>query len=419
MPEAQKVQVPSLNLVERLCAEAITTANRQICATLVESLSVAQRAKLDEWLTLKPHTHLTWLAWLRQAPVKPNSRHMLEHIERLKEFQSLQLPDGLERRVHQNRLLKMAREGGQMTPRDLGKFESQRKYATLVALALEGTATVIDQIIDLHDRIIGKLFNAAKHKHQQRFKNSGKDINDQIRLYGQVGAALLKAKEDQADAFEAIESVMTWEDFTVSVKEAQQLAQPAEFDYLHLLGENYPTIRRYAPAMLEVLQWRASPAGQAVLDAIEQIRTLNTQSLRNLPEDAPIQFIKKRWGKLVKTDQGLNRRYYELCALCELKNGLRSGDLWVQGSRQFKDFEEYLIPAPAYAELKQAGRIPLAVTLHSESYLKERIDLLEGQLETVNRLALSNDLPDALITESGLKMIPLDAVVPDKAQAPS
>lgn len=56
---------------------------------------------------------------------------------------------------------------------DLAKFEPQRRYATLVALAIEGRATVIDEIIDLHDRIIGKLFNAAKHKHAQQFQASG------------------------------------------------------------------------------------------------------------------------------------------------------------------------------------------------------------------------------------------------------
>ncbi|WP_407219778.1 hypothetical protein [Escherichia coli] len=33
--------------------------------------------------------------WLRQAPLKPNSRHMLEHIERLKTFQLVDLPEGL------------------------------------------------------------------------------------------------------------------------------------------------------------------------------------------------------------------------------------------------------------------------------------------------------------------------------------
>ncbi|MGH6648888.1 hypothetical protein [Aquabacterium sp.] len=29
-----------------------------------------------------------------------------------------------------------------------------------------GVATVTDEIIDLHDRILGKLFNAAKNEHQ-------------------------------------------------------------------------------------------------------------------------------------------------------------------------------------------------------------------------------------------------------------
>ena len=37
--------------------------------------------------------------------------------------------------MQQNRLLKIAREGGQMTPAELAKFEPQQRYATLVALA--------------------------------------------------------------------------------------------------------------------------------------------------------------------------------------------------------------------------------------------------------------------------------------------
>ncbi len=55
---------------------------------------------------------------------------MLEHIERLKAWQALDLPSGIERLVHQNRLLKIAREGGQMTPADLAKFEPQRRYGS-------------------------------------------------------------------------------------------------------------------------------------------------------------------------------------------------------------------------------------------------------------------------------------------------
>ncbi|MCW9597434.1 DUF4158 domain-containing protein [Klebsiella michiganensis] len=186
----QSIILPAMNAIERASAEAITRANRSIHAALADSLIPVHRQRLDELLKRKDGSKMTWLAWLRQSPAKPNSRHMLEHIERLKAWQALDLPAGIERQVHQNRLLKIAREGGQMTPADLAKFESQRRYATLVALAIEGMATVTDEIIDLHDRIIGKLFNAAKNKHQQQFQASGKAINDKVRMYGRIERTL-------------------------------------------------------------------------------------------------------------------------------------------------------------------------------------------------------------------------------------
>ena len=195
----QSIILPALNAIERASAEAITRANRRIYEALSEPLSNGHRHRLDDLLKRRDNGKTTWLAWLRQSPAKPNSRHMLEHIERLKAWQALDLPTGIERLVHQNRLLKIAREGGQMTPADLAKFEPQRRYATLVALTIEGMATVTDEIIDLHDRILGKLFNAAKHKHQQQFQASGKAINAKVRLatsikQGTVTASLMLRK---------------------------------------------------------------------------------------------------------------------------------------------------------------------------------------------------------------------------------
>lgn len=61
--------------------------------------------------------------------------------------------------------------------------------------------------------------------------------------------------------------------------------------------------------------------------------------------------------------------------------------------------------------------MPLAVATDCDQYLHDRLTLLETQLATVNRMALANELPDAIITESGLKITPLDAAVPDTAQA--
>ena len=409
--------LPAINVIERICAEALTTATRKIYAALCDSLSEQQCKQLGALLQRKPEGKLTWLAWLRLSPSKQNSKHMLEHIERLAMLQEINLPLGIERSVHQNRMLKMAREGSQMTPADLARLETSRKYATLVTIVIDLTATITDEIIDLHDKIIGTLFNNAKNKHQHQFQSSGKAINDKVRLYSKIGQALLEAKQNGSDPYAAIEKIIPWEEFTSSIDEANKLAMNEDFDFLPHISENYPTLRRYIPQFLNILHLRAAPSAVDLIDAIEIIQKLYVDNSRKLPEKVPTAFIKRRWGKLVFTNEGVHRIYYEICVLCELKNALRSGDIWVQGSRQYKDFDEYLIPTETFERSIKEGNHTLKYDINCESYLEDRLSTLNARLCAVNEMAQKNTLPDAIIGQSGLKITPLETIVPERAQA--
>ena len=135
------ILLPTVPVIERICAEAITRGNRRIYRALNGPLTNAHRQRLDDLLERKADSKKTHLQWARQSPGRPNSRHMLEHTGRLKYLQKVGLPDGIGRSLHQNRLLKLAREGGQMRAVELAKFEPLRRYGTLVALVVEGVAT--------------------------------------------------------------------------------------------------------------------------------------------------------------------------------------------------------------------------------------------------------------------------------------
>jgi TnpA family transposase len=413
----QAILLPSINVIERICAEAITRGNRRIYRALTGSLSDMQREAFNDLLKLHVKSNLTTMAWLRQSPRAPTARHLLEHLARLKVLQALNLPEGIERQVYQNRLLKIAHEGGQMAPNDLAKFEPDRRYATLVALALETKATVIDEIVDLNDRMIGSLFNRAKRNHEQQFQQSGKAINDKVRLFWRIGQALLEARQAGADPFAAIEAVISWDAFTQSVTEAEKLTQSEDFDYLPLIGDGYSQIRRYVPAFLEALTMQAMPAARDILKAVEILKTMNAGNVRKVPSGAPVSFVGKRWERLVFKDTEIDRRFYELCTLSELKNALRAGDIWVEGSRQFKNFDAYMVPTEKFAALRSGSALPLSVTTDYEPYIAERLQVLEQHLKAVDRKARSGKLPDAVITESGLKITPLANAVPDEAAA--
>jgi TnpA family transposase len=412
---AQRIIMPAVDVIERVCAEALTRGTRQVYEALTAPLSDHHRRALEGLLPGRDGTKASGLTWLRQPPGAPNAKHVLAHIERLKAIHDLGLPDGLEREVHQNRLLKLAREGGQMTAQHLRDLESKRRYATLVALVLDTRATLIDEIIDLHDRIMGALFNRAKRHHAEHFQQAGKAINDKVRLYSRIGRALLEAKQTGGDPFAAIEAIMPWERFSESVTEAEKLAQPEDFDSLALVGEGFSQLRRYTPALLAALDMKAAPAARDVLEAVDVLKDMNDRQARKLPDDPPTSFVRKRWESLVRTPEGLDRRFYELCVLSELKNALRAGDIWVQGSRQFKDFEEYLLPTPRFAAQREQQELGLAVDNDCERFLEARLGVLERELATVERLAAQNELPDASITDTGLKITPLANAVPDAA----
>jgi hypothetical protein len=103
-----------------------------------------------------------------------------------------------------------------MSVTDLAKFEPSRRYATLVAVAVESTATVIDEIVDLHDRIFTKVFSGARNRHKEQFHQAGKE-NDKVRLLGQLGQLILDAKTNGTDPFDDIDTAMGWDVLVASV----------------------------------------------------------------------------------------------------------------------------------------------------------------------------------------------------------
>jgi hypothetical protein len=93
---------------------------------------------------------------------------------------------------------------------------------------------------------------------------------------------------------------------------------------------------------------------QSLNEAINLLRQLNVTNSRRVPDNASRAFVRQRWLWYIFTDDGIDRRYYELCVMAELKNALRSGDIWIHGSRQFRDFEDYLLSRDRFAAMRSA-----------------------------------------------------------------
>ncbi|MHB8599895.1 MAG: Tn3 family transposase [Ktedonobacteraceae bacterium] len=413
----RKIIVPALSTIERLGWETRRRAQRQVYRQVTAGLTEVQRTQLKALLTVPAASRQTILVWLRQPPGAASPANFQKVIERLQWIRALELNSQAVADIHQNRLQQLAREGAHTTAQRLVRFDDDRRDATLVAFLLLTAEELVDTALDMHDKLMGLQMKKGERKQVEYLQKSRKAINEKVRLYARVGKALIAAKQETQDAYQAIESVLTWERFIGTVEEAEQLSTTTETDTAELLISRYGQFRRYTKELLSTFTFQGTTANTPVLQALQLLKELNETGKRSVPEDAPTDFVKGRWEKHVLQEEQVERHAYELCALSELRSGLRSGDIWIPGSRQYKAFEDYLMPHGQWEWIKQAGETEVELPADFATYISERKATLHRELTTVEQLLAEEKLPDVRLVKGELVITPLQKAVPEEVEA--
>ncbi len=409
----RQIIIPALSTLEGLVWETRRRARRQVYSRLTANLSLEQQAQLEELLDVVPEIRQTRLVWLRQPPGVSKPATVLKLIERIRFIRALGLDPTVTRQIHQNRLLQLAREGARSTPQRLENLDVGRRLAILVAFLVETAATLTDYTLEMHDRIMTQFLGQCKQSYATETENHGPALRATARRYAAVGKALITARDADQDPFSALQSVMPWERFVASVTEAETLLQPKTGDYLDGLSAYYPQLRKYAPLLLDTFTFAGAPSSTSLLKAVQILQEINAGVRKKIPGTAPRSFVMPRWADHVLTPTGIDRQYYEFAVLHELRNHLRAGDVWVRGSRQFREFDDYLIPLAAWEAQKQMDEWTLAVPQSFTDYLVQQRTLLHEQLTIVNDQLAAQTLQDVTLRNGKLRLTRLEKAVPD------
>ncbi|MGG0939810.1 Tn3 family transposase [Brevibacillus centrosporus] len=408
----RKIILPSMATIERAVWETRKRTEEKIFRLLSSSLTEIQIAKLDRILTTMPESSKTYLAWLREIPGTSSPDSFLKVIEKLEYIRDLQLQVDT-RGIHPNRLRQLSKIGSRYEPHSFRRFDDPKKYAILVAYLLELIQDLTDLAFEIHDRQIMILLSKGRKAQEELQKQNGKSINEKVVHFADLGAALIKARSEGVDPFVALEAVMPWDQLIESVEEAKRLARP-DYDYLDLLEKKFYALRKYTPTLLKSLEFHSTKSAEPLMKAVDIIRDMNETGKRKVPEGAPLNFVSNRWQKHVYDDDGtINRHYYEMAVLTELRNYVRSGDVSIVGSRQHKDFEEYLVPKEDWNGI-DPNATKLAVSLSAKNYLEERTESLLQRLHWVSEHI---DELDGVNLENGkLHIERLEKDVPDESR---
>lgn len=301
-----KIILPAITTLERMAWEARAMAEKKLFNTVSQSLTNEQKGKLEEIITSQhpPESNKTILGWLKEPPGHPSPETFLKVIERLEYIRGMELETVQISHLHRNRLFQLSRLGSRYEPYAFRDFQENKRYSILTVYLLHLTQELTDKDFEIHDRQILSLLSKGRKAQEEIQKQNGKKLNEKVIHFTNIGQALIKAKKEKLDVFEVLESVIEWNSFVSSVEEAQELARPADYDYLDLLQKRFYSLRKYTPTLLRVLEFHSTKANEPLIQAVEIIRGMNESGKRKVPDNSPLDFISKRWKKHLYEDDG-------------------------------------------------------------------------------------------------------------------
>ncbi|MGI0135240.1 MAG: Tn3 family transposase [Candidatus Micrarchaeaceae archaeon] len=416
----EQIIAPGITETERLISLVLALADARVESRLTSNLDDVQRARLDGLLlpeaSMKGKTPFSWLA---QPAQTPSTNSLKKLVQRVKLIKDINLPT-IDGRLHRDRVIDLSRRCSKYKSQALLKLPEKRRHALLVSHLSEVSQDLIDQTLDMFDRLMTELMTRGKNRQKEHFKVNARKFNTHLRILASAAKALLQAKSEGLDPYITVFETVDETTLAATVTKAEDIVRPDDLDYIDLIEGKYKYMRLALLEMFDTLNFQSALKKQPAIDALNHVSALAQankrvtalqQKVAGAIVNAPLAHVTPTWMPHVVSENKVNPNFFEACAYQKLRGAMRSGDSHVPGSRRYRDFESYLIPKEPWDNLVNSDAVGLAITSDAVTYLQSR---KEKMTELMKSLSFNlKDLDDISIDPDGTwHLSPLDSEVP-------
>ena len=250
-------------------------------------------------------------------------------------------------------------------------------------------------------------------------------MNSHLTILTKAAEAFLLARAEGTDPVQALLDTVPEAQLQATVDSAKQFLRPEDLDSLDLIESRYVPMRKTLLLLYQALDCQPFRRSEPSLQALEHVSTLakhrrrvtaKEQKVDKVKMHAPLGHLTPRWRKYALEGEKITSNYYEAAAFDALKGRVRSGDIAVAGSRRYRPFEHYLLPATDFERLAEKQQTRLAINSDAEAYLTAK------QQEITQRLAALQESigkveGSLILDEKGhLHLPPLEKAVPEDVE---
>jgi TnpA family transposase len=405
---AHKVLLPGASVLERLVARVRTRASQHLWRRLNAPVTPEQRRQLFRLLEVAEGERQTPFDRLRQGPVLQSGPELVRAVERLEEVQKYTADLPSLNHLPRSKVLTLARHAGAVKAQAVVRMPQARRIATLLAFIHTLEASAQDDVLDLFDIVVTRLFAEAKAAQRKARLRHLRDLDDAALAMRDACRVLLADELPDAEVRPAAFAAVPRDQLAAAMAVVDALVPPEDHPIAEL-RDRHRRLRRFLPAVMRAVRFGATPAGKPVLEAIHYLRAWDRR--RHPGADAPLGFIPRGWRDDVQSGDGpVEAKAYALCLADRMRAALRRRDLFVSPSLRYADPRRGLLDGAAW----EAARSTVCRTLGVAATASEELTRLAGRLNARYRATIANLPANAAVRIEGagdsadLVLSPLD-----------
>ncbi|MGH3259306.1 MAG: Tn3 family transposase, partial [Streptosporangiaceae bacterium] len=410
LASARVIRPGVVKVLERVAA-ARARAREETWARVAHLLDPLRRAELDELVVTDPALGRTRPAWLGTGPVAATPAAVKAELEKLAYLRRLDAHTLDLSMLPAERRRFLAGVGRRLTAQALSRREPERRYPILLTLIAQSAVDVLDETLLLFDQALSARESAAKAKLTEVLAERARGGEDRQALLDEILRIVLDpAVGDEQVGTRLREGVGL--DRIRAAWEGRRERLPRDHGHLAMLDASMGYLRQFVPDVLAAVRFAGGPGTEELLRAAAVLAGLYATRARKVPPDVPAGFVPARWVGYLEAaaaagDITAYRHYWELCVLMGLRDGLRSGDVYVPGSRRYADPASFLLTpaqwAPQRPEFCHLTGKPAAAA--------DALDLADDELHTAladleEQLARGGGPGEVRLTGAGELIIP-------------
>jgi hypothetical protein len=246
----------------------------------------------------------------------------------------------------------LARYAAAAKAQAIARMPRERRIATLLAFAIVYEIEAQDDTVDLLNQLLSIALRKADNKGKaERLKTIPALDRAAAQLRDAVLFVLDEEQPDQglrAAIFEAIPR----EQLEKDVQTVDALIRGGdETRYFDQLIDHYSQMRRFLPMLLHMIKFHSHSSPDPVLDALAFLRRREDNPELSM-EKAPLAVITKNWHKLVLSEEIPDHRFYALCALERLQDGLHRRDIFLPKSERWGNLRAKLLQGDEWRQAR-------------------------------------------------------------------